>query len=88
MACWLPTCTKCDMEILEKVQHGATKLSFAKQQISYKQQLEKLDLPTLIYFRKRGDVIFAFKMVTSDTIKPISNHSEYNRTWENSAKLR
>jgi hypothetical protein len=43
-------------------------------------QQEKLDLPTLTYCRKRGDVILAFKMMTSDTIKPVFNHSEYTRT--------
>ena len=33
---------KCGMMILGKVQDGATKLAFAKQQISWKQQLEKI----------------------------------------------
>ena len=62
---------KCDMMILGKVQDGVTKLPFAKQQISWKQQLEKLQLPTLMYCRKRWDVFLAFKVMTSYTIKPI-----------------
>ena len=78
---------KCNMEILEKVQHTATKAPFAKQQISYEQQLEKLDIPTLKYSRKRGDVILTFKMITSDTIKPVFVHSEYTGTQGNPIKL-
>jgi hypothetical protein len=76
-----------DIEILDKVQHIATKVPFAKQQISYKQQLEKLDLTIQTYCRKRGNVNPTFKMMTSDTIKLVFDHSEYTRTQGNPKKL-
>ena len=80
---------KCDMEILEKVQHRAKKPSISKKQISYEQWLKKLDHPTLIYYRNRGDAILAFKMMTSDTIKPIFimvNTPKHKETPENCIK--
>ena len=40
-----------------------------------------------MYRRERGDVILAFKMMTSDTIKPIFDHNEYTRTQGNPIKL-
>jgi Reverse transcriptase (RNA-dependent DNA polymerase) len=52
---------KRDIELLERVQHRATRLvpGFAK--IKYEERLRRLDLPTLAYRRYRGDAIEVFK---------------------------
>lgn len=79
---------KCDAELLEKVQRRATRLPFANQQIPYEQRLEKLDLQTLTYRRKRGDVILAYKLMNSSVIKPILEQDQSSRARGNPIKLR
>ena len=76
---WLTTAWR---EPLEKVQHRATKLVFAKQHIHYEQSQENLGLPILTYCRMRGDIIQAFK-VNSIKIKPIHGQSEHTRQQDN-----
>ena len=57
---WHPFLKK-DIEQLERVQHRATRMipGFAK--LSYEERLRRIDLPTLVYRRNRGDAIEVFK---------------------------
>jgi len=57
---WYPQFKK-DKEILENVQHRATKLVPSVSKYSYEERLRKMDLPSLSYRRLRGDLIETFK---------------------------
>ena len=52
---------KRDIELLEGVQHRATRMvpGFAK--LTYEERLKRMKLPTLVYRRARGDAIEVFK---------------------------
>ena len=50
---------------LEKVQMRATKLVIAIKNLTYKDRLKKLKLPTLKYRRIRGDMIEVYKILTN-----------------------
>ena len=60
---WHPYLRK-DIDMLEAVQHRATRMipSFAK--LSYEERLRRIDLPTLEYRRLRGDAIETYKFLT------------------------
>jgi ribonuclease P/MRP protein subunit RPP40 len=51
------------IEGIEKVQKRATKLIVNNPGISYIDRLKKLNLPTLVYRRHRGDMIETFKIM-------------------------
>jgi len=51
-----------DMELLEKVQHRATRLVPMFKKLPYDERLRRLNLPTLERRRVRGDLIQFFKM--------------------------
>src|SRR5208282_6914428 len=57
---WHPYLKK-DIEMLEGVQHRATKMVPGLAKFSYEEILRRMDLPTLVYRRARGDVIEVFK---------------------------
>ena len=59
---WSPI-LKRDINELEKVQHRATKLVKGIQNLEYCDRLKALGLPTLIYRRKRADMLEVFKMI-------------------------
>ena len=46
-----------DIDAIENVQMRATKLVDGFQNLSYSERLQKLNLPTLVYRRLRGDLI-------------------------------
>ena len=48
---------------MEKVQRRATKIPRLLHKYSYEERLRKLNLTTLIYRRKRADIIQVFKML-------------------------
>jgi len=50
---------------LEKVQMRATKLVITIKNLTYKDKLKKLKLPTLKYRRIRGDMIEVYKILTN-----------------------
>jgi len=51
---------------LEKVQMCATKLVISIKNLTYKDRLKKLKLPTLKYRRIRGDMIEVYKIKTKE----------------------
>ncbi|KAI8513750.1 hypothetical protein Bbelb_080740 [Branchiostoma belcheri] len=60
-----------DQELLNRVQHKATRLVLGFREISYEDRLRRLQLPTLEHRRKRGDVIQVFKFVKGfDRVDP------------------
>src|SRR5208282_235088 len=57
---WHPYLKK-GIEMLEGVQHRATKMVPGLAKFSYEERLRRMDLPTLVYRRARGDAIEVFK---------------------------
>jgi len=51
---WHP-CLKQDIELLEGVQHRATKMVPGLAKLSYEERLQKMNLPSLVYHRTRGE---------------------------------
>ena len=60
VAVWSPHLAK-HVNLLEKVQIRATKLVDGMSHLEYSERLRKLDLPTLLYRRSRGDMIELWK---------------------------
>ena len=61
-AVWSPHSMK-NIKKLESVQRSATKLVNGLKNLSYEERLKRLNLPTLRYRRRRGDLIETFKVV-------------------------
>jgi len=57
---WHPYLKK-DIELIEGVQHRATKMVPGLSKFTYQERLRRMDLPTLVYRRARGDAIDAYK---------------------------
>ena len=57
---WSPQ-YKCDVDRIERVQRRATKMIPGFRTLSYESRLQKLDLPSLVYRRYRGDAIETYK---------------------------
>ena len=55
---------KGDIEAVERVQRRATKLIQTIRDLSYEERLRHLNLPSLQHRRRRGDMIYAFKIFT------------------------
>ena len=55
---------KVDSIAVEKVQRRATKLVKSIKNLSYEERLQRLNLPSLQHRRRRGDMIFAYKLFT------------------------
>ena len=62
MQIWNPHLIR-DIQALEKVQRRATKLVPELQHLSYGNRLSVLNLPSLLYRRRRIDMITVFKIV-------------------------
>ena len=62
---WNPSLIK-DIELLEQVQHRATKLIPEISHLSYHERLKHLNLSTLELRRHRGDLIETFKATAAD----------------------
>ena len=52
-----------DQQSIEKIQHRATKLIPELRHDSYQERLSKLSLPSLVYRRQRGDLIFLYQLI-------------------------
>ena len=57
---WHPYLKK-DIDLLEQVQHRATRMIPGMSRLTYEDRLKKMDLPTLAYRRIRGDAIDTYK---------------------------
>ena len=78
------------IQTLEKVQKGATKLIRSSKTLPYKERLIHLRLPTLKFRRLRGDMIEVFKILNGyydeNTIPNLPRNLD-TRTRGNSLKL-
>ena len=61
---------KSDQGILKQVQRRTTKCIWDFYNISCPSWLEKLNLPSLTYRQKRGDMIMAFKLLNYKEVIP------------------
>ena len=52
-----------DQQAIEKIQHRATKLIPELRHDSYQERLSKLSLPSFVYRRQRGDLIFLYQLI-------------------------
>ena len=59
---WSPYFAK-DIDMLERVQHRATKLVESIASLPYETRLKELNLPSLYCRRERGDLIETFKIL-------------------------
>ena len=72
-AVWSPHLKK-NINILENVQIRATKIVDGLANLDYPERLKKLDLPTLVYRRARGDMIEVFKHLHTYDQKTLPHH--------------
>ena len=52
-----------DMKSVEKIQQRATKIISQLRDVTYEERLKALDLPSLYYRRRRGDMILMYKIM-------------------------
>ena len=84
---------KKDKEILENVQHRATRLVPSLSKYSYEERLRQMELPSLSYRRLRGDLIETFKYLhgiyrtNSSTVLPLALTHDGVTTRGHSLKL-
>ena len=65
---WSPY-LKSDKDLLENVQRRATRMVPELKKLSYSERLQSLKLPTLIFRRKRADIIQTYKILSGkDTL--------------------
>lgn len=80
---WHPHLKK-DIDMLENVQHRATRMVPGLSKLSYEERLKKLDIPTLAYRRARGDAIETYKythgMYMIDEMKILPRHNSMGAT--------
>lgn len=87
-AVWSPSLKK-DCQMLEKVQHRATKMVPEIRGLPYEQRLARLDLPSLYYRRARGDMIETYKYLQGiyKVAESPFTKDENSRTRGNSMKI-
>ena len=78
---------KMDVKALESVQRWATKLIPALQDKSYEECLASLKLPTLVYWRKRGDAIATCKLLENNLSSQVFSSSLASTTRGHTKKL-
>ncbi len=78
-AIWSPKLIK-NIKMLESVQRRATKLVYVLKDKSYSDRLRALNLPSLEYRRKRGDMILTFKLLNGLMDTDISNLFQIRKT--------
>jgi len=64
-------CFRRDIDLLESVQHRATRMINGLKKVPCEERLKLMDLPSLSYRRLRGDAIEAYKFV----------HGKYSVDW-------
>ena len=75
---WNPHLKK-DIKKIERVQRRATKQIPELKNMSYKERLNKLKLPTLVYRRMRGDMIEVYKILTGKYDPQVSDFLPLHR---------
>lgn len=89
---WHPYLKK-DIELLESVQHRASKMVPGLAKMRYEDRLRRMDLPTLVFRRERGDAIEAYKYlhgkydIASESLLP-KHYSTGPSTRSNGMKLK
>jgi len=80
---WSPY-LKGDIDLLEKVQHRATRMIPGLAKLEYEERLKKMDLPPLTFRRARGDAIETYKylhgLYTVDSSHMLPLHSAHGVT--------
>ena len=71
---------KGDQQGIEKVQRRATKLIPTIQHLPYNQRLRILNLPSLQYRRRRGDILQVFKIVTNKVNINMHDFFQFNKS--------
>ena len=85
--------SKKDIDLIEAVQHRATKIIPGLHNLPYADRLKRMDLPSLMYRRLRGDVIETYKYlhgtytINSSTFLPLSDSDSGIVTRGHSLKL-
>lgn len=74
---WNPSAKK-NRQLLENVQRRGTRLVPELRGLSYKQRLEKLNLPSLFYRRRRYDLIQIYKMINGFEIIDTDKFFSFN----------
>ena len=64
-------------QAIEKVQHRATKIIPELRHYSYQERLQKLSLPSLVYRRQRGEMIFLYQLTHQYFNIDITNLLQY-----------
>jgi uncharacterized protein (DUF4415 family) len=78
---WSPQYRK-DATIIENVQRRATRLAPELRELSYEERLKSLNLPSLSYRRRRGDLIETYKIrkdaykISKDKILPLKGYKK------------
>ena len=54
---------RCDQKLVERVQRRATRMVDSVKRLSYPERLRQLDLPSLYYRRRRGDMIAVYQVL-------------------------
>jgi ribonuclease P/MRP protein subunit RPP40 len=67
-----------DIDTLERIQRRATKRVAGLRSIPYATRLQMLDLPTLQHRRRRGDLIWTYKILTNNESDELLNLFEFN----------
>ena len=78
-----------DVTLVEKVQRRATKCVPGLKELNYEERLKSMNLPSLSYRRKRGDLIEAYKLTHGyySTNKNLLILDKTNRTRGHSYKV-
>ena len=76
---WTPL-YKGDIDEIEKVQRRATKIVSSIKNLSYPKRLRALDIPTLVYRRKRADMLQVFRIINDDDKLETETFFEFNTT--------
>jgi ribonuclease P/MRP protein subunit RPP40 len=74
---WSPHLQR-DIDTLESIQRRATKRVAGLRSIPYATRLQMLDLPTLQHRRRRGDLIWTYKILTNNESDELLNLFEFN----------
>ena len=67
-----------DMKSVERVQRRATKLISCIKDYTYEERLRILELPSLMHRRRRGDMIYAYKIIKGEMDIKVSDFFSFS----------